>query len=66
MARTKAKLPKKLHPEDQAEDLLNEIEGRFPPSLCSLVEYRQILRELVDQARDRINLLDDEIGDYGE
>ncbi len=59
------KLPKKVTIEEAAAATLREIEQRFPPRSCSLAEYRRFLRELVDQMRDRIDLLDDEIGDDG-
>lgn len=51
--------------DQEASDLMREIEDRFPSSKCSLEEYRSVLHSLRMDLNDRINELTQEIGDDG-
>lgn len=55
-------MAKKIDPEDESERLLNEIEAQYPPDVCSLKEYRDVLKDLFNIIRGRIEQLDEEIG----
>lgn len=54
--------PKPFDTEEEAERLINEIEGQFPPERCTLEQYRDVLDTLEDLVRSRVRQLDDEIG----
>lgn len=49
--------------EEESQRLLEEIEQQYSPERCSLATYREVLRSLVQDVRERINQLNDEIGD---
>lgn len=48
--------------EDEAEKMMEKIEKEFPPSKCSLEQYRDMLEDLGHRVRERISQLDNEIG----
>ena len=52
-----------IDPEKEAERLLGEVEKQYPPEKCSLEEYRDVLDNLWHAVKERIEQLDDEIGD---
>lgn len=52
----------KINPEKEAEKLREEIERKYPPSRCSLEEYREVLDNLRDVLTERIVQIDDELG----
>jgi len=54
--------PKALDVDEESQRLLNEIEEQYPPQRCSLATYREVLRSLVMDLRNRIGQLNDEIG----
>ncbi len=49
--------------EQAAEDLMSEIEGKFPPNRCSLQEYHDMLKDLWHRISERMNEVRHEIGD---
>jgi hypothetical protein len=66
MAKNTKKSPKKstkaIEPDDESERLLGEIEEQYPPEKVSLEEYRDVLKALHTDIRERIQQLDEEIG----
>jgi hypothetical protein len=55
-------MAKNIDPEDESERLLNEIEVQYSSDVCSLEEYRDVLKALHTDIRGRIEQLDEEIG----
>lgn len=53
----------KIDPEKEAADLLREIESKYSPEKCSLPEYHEVLDNLRIEICERINQVDEEIGD---
>lgn len=48
-------------PEVESERLREEIEEQYPPSRCSLEQYRAVLQSLISDLRERVSQLDDEL-----
>lgn len=51
-----------FNPEDEAEKMMEKIEKEFPPSKCSLEQYRDALEDLWPRIRERVAQLNEEIG----